>query len=42
MKIRLGEYNVREYSERYPHEDYSLERKVVSETERIRDQMVRW
>ncbi|KAF0301552.1 Serine proteinase stubble [Amphibalanus amphitrite] len=29
MKIRLGEYNVREYSERYPHEDYSLERKVV-------------
>jgi len=27
MKVRLGEWNVREQSEKYPHEDYDVEKK---------------
>lgn len=26
MKVRLGEWNVREQSEKYPHEDYDVEK----------------
>ena len=29
MKVRLGEWNVKEQSEKYPHEDYELEKKEV-------------
>ena len=29
MKIRLGEWNVREQTERLPHEDFGLEAKYV-------------
>ena len=29
MKVRLGEWNVKEQSEKYPHEDYEIESKQV-------------
>jgi hypothetical protein len=30
MKVRLGEWNVREQNEPYPHEDYTVDTKTVS------------
>jgi hypothetical protein len=29
MRVRLGDWNVREQSEKYPHEDYEIERKEI-------------
>ena len=29
MKVRLGEWNVREQSERLPHEDFEVEEKII-------------
>lgn len=31
IKIRLGDYNLRAQTEQYPHEEYSVKRKVVNE-----------
>lgn len=31
IKIRLGDYNLRAATEQYPHEEYSVKRKVVNE-----------
>ncbi|GFX11370.1 serine proteinase stubble [Trichonephila clavipes] len=31
LRVRVGEYNIRENSEAYPHEEYSVKRKVVNE-----------
>ncbi|GFS63978.1 serine proteinase stubble [Trichonephila inaurata madagascariensis] len=31
LRVRVGEYNIRESSEAYPHEEYSVKRKVVNE-----------
>lgn len=31
IKIRLGDYNLRASTEQYPHEEYSVKRKVVNE-----------
>merc|ERR1711874_592096 len=29
MRVRLGDWNVREQSEKFPHEDYEIERKEI-------------
>lgn len=29
MKVRLGEFNVKDYSEKFPHEDFQIERAIV-------------
>ncbi|XP_064470653.1 serine proteinase stubble-like isoform X2 [Ornithodoros turicata] len=31
LRIRLGEHSIRDTSERYPHEEYTVKRKVVNE-----------
>lgn len=31
LRVRVGEYNIREMSETLPHEEYSVRRKVVNE-----------
>ncbi|KAG8189136.1 hypothetical protein JTE90_018430 [Oedothorax gibbosus] len=31
LRVRVGEYNIRESSEAFPHEEYSVKRKVVNE-----------
>ncbi|KAF8763944.1 Serine proteinase stubble like protein [Argiope bruennichi] len=31
LRVRVGEYNIRENSEQFPHEEYSVKRKVVNE-----------
>ncbi|GIY25463.1 serine protease filzig [Caerostris extrusa] len=31
LRVRVGEYNIREISEAFPHEEYSVKRKVLNE-----------
>lgn len=31
LRVRLGEHNIRDTTERYPHEEYTVRRKIVNE-----------